>query len=229
MTMSPGALARRLLGDRAFRVAGRTYRAVFVDLDHQVRTLATEIPVGAHVLDVGGGDGEPLDRLLALRPDIRVTTIDITSRVGGWIAALHDARVERYPETTLERYLQASDRSADVLLLADVMHHVPPAIRPMFVSGIAELFRRQPTMRLIVKDVEPGHWRATLGYLSDRYITGDRDVAPISRSDLIELLTAGLAPLRWRETALFQQDAPNYALVFERPTSDDRLPEGCRC
>lgn len=220
-TVSPGALARRLLGDRAFRVAGRAYRSVFVDLNRLVRTLATEIPAGAHVLDVGGGDGEPLDRLLALRSDIRVTTIDVTKRVGGWIANEHDDRVERHPGTTLARYVSASLPTPDVVLLADVLHHIPTASRPDFLAGIAELLHRRPTLRLIVKDVEPGHWRSTLGYLSDRYVTGDNTVEPLSRSALIELLAENLGPLRWHETLLFQQDAPNYALVFQRPTTPD--------
>jgi hypothetical protein len=214
--MSPGALARRLLGDRAFRVAGRAYRSVFVDLDGEIATIATEIPSNAHVLDVGGGDGEPLDRLLALRPDVRVTTIDVAANVGSWISPVHAARVECRACTTLAEYLASGACLPDVLLLADVMHHVPPTQRPSFLTSIAELLRRQPALRLIVKDVEPGHWRATLGYWSDRYVTGDRDVSPVSRAALVELVRGACGPLAWRETPLYASDPPNYALVFER-------------
>jgi len=214
--MSPGAIARRVLGDRAFRVAGRAYRALFVDLDGEIAAIAAEIPFGAHVLDVGGGDGEPLDRLLALRSDIRVTTIDVAPEVGSWISPANAPRVERCPATTLAMHLASAATLPEVLLLADVMHHVPPASRPMFLADVAELVRRQPSLRLIVKDVEPGHWRATLGYWSDRYVTGDRDVAPVSREALVELVRGACGPLAWRETPLFARDPPNYALVFER-------------
>lgn len=214
--MSPGAIARRVLGDRAFRVAGRAYRAVFVDLDGEIAAIAAEIPRGAHVLDVGGGDGEPLDRLLTLRSDIRVTTIDVAPDVGSWISPANAPRVERCPATTLAMHLASAATLPDVLLLADVMHHVPPARRTEFLAAVAELLRRAPALRLIVKDVEPGHWRATLGYWSDRYVTGDRGVAPVSRAELVELLRGACGPLAWRETPLFARDPPNYALVFER-------------
>lgn len=214
--MSLGTLARRLLGDQTFRVAGRAYRSIFVDLDGEIGVLAAEIPESAHVLDVGGGDGEPLDRLLALRPDVRVTTIDVASRVGAWIGALHAARVERYANRTLAAHIASGAPPPDVLLLADVVHHIPSAARGGFFASVAELLRRQPRLRVIVKDVEPGHWRATLGYWSDRYVTGDRDVEPVSRVALVNLLDGICGPLRCRETPLFDRDPPNYALVFER-------------
>jgi hypothetical protein len=210
---------RKLLGDRAFRVAGNAYRAVFVDLDREIAAIAAEIPQGAHVLDVGGGDGEPLDRLLALRPDVRVTTIDVASRVGAWIDTAHAARVERGANRTLAEHIALDAPLPDVLLLADVVHHIPSLVRRGFFASVAELLRRQPRLRVIVKDVEPGHWRATLGYWSDRYVTGDRDVEPVSRAAMVDLLDGTCGPLCCRETPLFDQDPPNYALVFERKGS----------
>lgn len=213
--MSPGRIVRNLFGDRAFRVIGRGYRAVFVDLTREIAAIAAEIPPCAHVLDVGGGDGEPLDRLLARRPDIRVTTIDVSPSVGAWISAAHASRVTRMPATTLQRYLASGAPVPDVLLACDVVHHIPPAERAAFFAAVATLFERNGALRFIVKDVEPGHWRAMLGYLSDRYITGDRSVSPVSRAALIGTIAASRPGLRWRETRLFDADPPNYALVFE--------------
>jgi hypothetical protein len=213
--MSPGRFVRSVLGDRAFRAVGLAYRAVFVDLDREIAAIAAEIPPKAHVLDVGGGDGEPLDRLLALRPDIRVTTIDVSPSVGAWIAAAHADRVARVPATTLERYLATGGAVPDVLLACDVVHHIPPDRRAAFFATVAAVFERNSALRLIVKDVEPGHWRAALGYLSDRYITGDRAVSPVSRAALVRAIADSRPGLRWRETSLFDADPPNYALVFE--------------
>lgn len=206
---------RILLGDRAFRAVGRAYRAVFVDLNREIATIAAEIPPHAHVLDVGGGDGEPLDRLLALRPDIRVTTIDVSPSVGAWISEAHASRVVRIPSTTLERYLTSGAPIPDVLLACDVVHHIPRAVRAAFFAAVAVVFERNGGLRFIVKDVEPGHWRATLGYFSDRYVTGDRTVSPVSRADLVVAITGSRPGLHWRETGLFNADPPNYALVFE--------------
>ena len=213
--MSPGRFVRSVLGERAFRAVGRVYRAAFVDLDREVAAIAAEIPPQAHVLDVGGGDGEPLDRLLARRPDIRVTTIDVAPSVGAWIAAAHADRVVRVPSTTLEGYLASAAPVPEVLLACDVIHHIPPTERAAFFAAVATLFERNSALRFIVKDVEPGHWRATLGCLSDRYVTGDRAVSPVSRAELVEAITSSRPDLRWRETGLFDADPPNYALVFE--------------
>jgi 16S rRNA G527 N7-methylase RsmG len=80
--MALGQAIRRLLGPRLARFAGRCYRAIFVDLAKEAAALSTAIPRDAQVLDVGGGDGEPLNHLLALRPDLRVTTIDPGAVIG---------------------------------------------------------------------------------------------------------------------------------------------------
>ena len=217
--MSIGRLARNLLGERYARVAGRAYRALFVDMRKASAAIAEWIPPAAHVLDVGGGDGEPLNHLLALREDIRVTTIDVATGVGRWIDAPHLARVDRLDATSLDDYLASGRAVPDVLLLSDVMHHVPSEARDRFLAVVADLLTRSPQLRIIVKDVEPGHWRATLGYLSDRYVTGDRGVRPIGREELIQAMARMHADLCCQEAGLFAHDPPNYALVFWQPAS----------
>lgn len=214
--MSLGSGVRRLLGDRGSRVAGRAYRALFVDLARASAAIAAEIPRNARVLDVGGGDGEPLNHLLALRPDIRVTTIDIAPTVGQWIDPVHAGRVERLPRTTLQDYVRSGREPPEVLLVSDVMHHVPVGERAAFLATAVAVLDRSAHTRIIVKDVEPGHWRARLGLLSDRYVTGDRATRLVSRRELIDAMRAADARLRWSETGLFAADPPNYALVFER-------------
>jgi hypothetical protein len=212
--MSLGRIVRTLLSDRHARIAGRLYRALFVDLAKVSAAIAAEIPTGARVLDVGGGDGEPLNRLLELRPDIQVTTIDVAPRVGQWIEPRYLDRVTCMPSTSLEAYLASGAALPDILLLCDVMHHVPVAEREPFLAVVGDLLRRSQRTRLIVKDVEPGHWRATLGWLSDRYVTGDDAVRLISRNELVAAMRRAHDELRWHETSVFSSDPPNYALVF---------------
>jgi hypothetical protein len=211
-----GPAIRRVLGLRRARTLGRWYRAVFVDLAKEAAALASVIPPGAHLLDVGGGDGEPLNRLLALRSDIRITTIDPGPAVGLWIETRFHARVTRLPCTTLADYLAASRPDPDAVLIADVMHHIPEAARAGFLGSVRVLLERVPRLRIIVKDVEPGSWRALLGYWSDRYLSGDARVSPISRQRLVALLEELLGPLRHEETGLFEADRPNYAIAFFR-------------
>jgi hypothetical protein len=214
--LSVGSFVRKLLGKRLARLAGRRYRAIFVDLSKEAAVLAVAIPPNAHVLDIGGGDGEPLNHLLALRSDLQITTLDPRAEVGQWIDARYSGRVTRLAHTSLAKYLADGLADPDTLLIADVMHHVPPDARGEFLRSIRILLDRLPRLRIIVKDVEPGHWRARLGYWSDRYITGDRKVSPISSEEVVLLFQKHLGPLRHESTNLFVTDEPNYAIIFFR-------------
>jgi hypothetical protein len=118
------------------------------------------------------------------------------------------------PGTSLATYLESGKPLPDVLLLSDVIHHIPRDQRTVFLSSVRALLVRAPRLRVIVKDVEPGHLRATLGYLSDRYVTGDRAVELVARVDLVAAMQRAVGPVRWSETSLYDDDSPNYALVF---------------
>jgi hypothetical protein len=214
--MALGPTIRRLLGARLARRVGRWYRAIYVDLAKEAIALAAVIPRDAHLLDIGGGDGEPLNHLLALRPDLRVTTLDPRPVVGQWVEARFDSQVTRLPGTSLGEYLAGGRKDPDAILIADVLHHIPEAARASFLGSVRALLERTPQLLIIVKDVEPGSWRALLGYWSDRYITGDMDVSPISRENLVRLFEETLGPLRRNDTNLFQTDRPNYAMTFFR-------------
>lgn len=215
-SMTPGKALRRLLGPHLARRVGRRYRSIFVDLAKVAGVLSAAIPQGANVLDIGGGDGEPINHLLALRPDLTVTTIDPAPVVGQWIETRYHSRVIRLPRTTLAECLAENRYAPDVVLIADVLHHIPPAGRRDFLTSLQILLQRAPRLRMIVKDVEPGSWRALMGYWSDRYVTGDRHVSLISSTEMMSLFEEVLGPLHRETTALFEIDKPNYAIVFDR-------------
>ena len=222
--MTPGRVVRALLGLRLSRVVGRRYRAAFVDLEQVARALATAIPLGAHVLDVGGGDGEPLNNLLALRPDITVATINLAESVGQWIEPKHSNRVACFPRTSVRDYIGGGHPPPNVVLVSDVLHHIPAGVRRGFVTDLVSAFDHASTATLIVKDVEPGYLRATLGYWSDLYVTGDKTVKLISRAEVTSLLREIDPGFACDETGLFVADAPNYVLLCVRPAagSDSR-------
>ena len=214
--MALGPLIRRCLGLRLARWAGEHYRAIYVDLAKVAAALAAVIPRDAHLLDVGGGDGQPINHLLSVRPDLTITTLDPAPAVGQWIDALYDGQVKRLPRTSFAEYVACAHAHADVVLIADVMHHIPEPARHNFLDSVGVLLDREPSLRIIVKDVEPGHWRALLGFWSDRYVTGDRNVSLISRDDVARLFEQVLGPLHRKDTDLFKKDRPNYAIVFRR-------------
>jgi hypothetical protein len=211
-----GHSIRRLLGPSLARRAGRWYRTIFVDLGKVADAVAAVLPRDAHVLDIGGGDGQPLNYLLALRPDLLITTLDPAPVVGQWLDERFTARVTRLPGTSLEEYLSDGGPNPDAILIADVLHHIPESARTRFLGSVRILLERAPRLRIIVKDVEPGSWRAQLGYWSDLYITGDRHVSLISRQGVVRLLEESLGPLHREDTDLFKLDKPNYAMVFYR-------------
>jgi hypothetical protein len=78
-------------------------------------------------------------------------------------------------------------------------------------------FARERLRLLMVKEVAPTGWRARLGLLSDHYVTGDRHVRQLTPDDVRTLVARVFPDLVARETPLFERDAPNYCLLFERP------------
>jgi SAM-dependent methyltransferase len=77
------------------------------------RHLAKLLPPNAYVLDVGCGDGALAALLLELRPDIRVEGVDVLVRP-------HTAIPVRPFDGVRIPY---DDRSVDVVLMVDVLHH----------------------------------------------------------------------------------------------------------
>jgi hypothetical protein len=215
--MSIGSVTRKVLGKRLFRVAGRIYRAVFVDLREVALACVKAIPEGAHVLDIGGGDGEPINHLLELRSDLRFTMVDLNPVVGSSIRAEHLAKVERLPGTSIREYLESGRPMPQAIMINDVLHHVPPPHRPTFFADLRELVERAKGAVVIIKDVEPGTFRANLSYWADKYISGDKTVSLVSRGDLTRTLHGLFGDVAIRETPLFAKDAPNYSVVFSVP------------
>lgn len=200
--MSLGQFARRLLGD-GFQPFGEAYRRCFVDMPRVAGWMAPHLPRNARVLDIGGGDGYVVGLLLDLRPDISVTMTDLAPLIGGFLTQAQLARVTLCPETPVS----AINGAFDTITITDVIHHVRPAERRRFLAEVGEAAKRVGCSRVMVKDVEPGGFRAKLAELGDRYITGDRHVRFLS-------YRAVSIPGYRKQEAVFP-DYPNYCLRFE--------------
>lgn len=97
--------------------------------------IATLLPDGASVLDVGCGDGLLAARLIELRPDITVRGVDVLVRAGAAIP------VQGFDGT----HLPLPDKSVDVALSVDVLHHT---LEP----GTLLREMRRVSSRIVVKD-----------------------------------------------------------------------------
>lgn len=215
--MKIGPAVRRLMPRGFERRAAAVYRRVFVDLRKIVAVLVKALPADAHLLDVGGGDGELLNHLLAARPDLRVTMVDVAGSVGKFVEPAHGGRVRRLPCTTIETHLERLEAPYDAALVSDVMHHLPGGYRPQFLRSIRGALA--PGGSIFVKDIEPGHPIAWLSLVCDRYVSGDRGVALVSLVELVALAEAELAPLAAAaEIGLHRVDAPNYLVRLDLAT-----------
>jgi cyclopropane fatty-acyl-phospholipid synthase-like methyltransferase len=210
--MSIGSAARSILGKRWFPVVGGWYRSVFVDLARVVDCLP-DLPPGARVLDIGGGDGQMINILLAKNPSLRITMLDRSPSLGSFLEPALKAHVRLLPSTSLRDYAAMASEVPDLVIIGDVIHHVPVARRAEFFCDMKSVLRGQATT-LFVKDLEPGHFRSTLSLWADRYISGDRLVSLASRETVTTLVRGAFPDAEVRSTKLFELDCPNYALTF---------------
>ena len=118
-------LLNRLHGDYVFK--RRIERLAF--------WLASTIPPNANVLDIGAGDGSLDSLLLVRRPDIRIDGLDVLVRRDTAIP------VQQFNG----RQIPFADRSWDVALFVDVLHHTEDAL-----NLLAEAARVSRTV--IIKD-----------------------------------------------------------------------------
>lgn len=212
--MTLGSLARTLLGDRAFVRVADAYRAIFVNLDALVDCLPRFAP-GTEILDVGGGDGAVLDRVLARNPGVSATLVDLAPQVGVAIAAERRERVRLLPATRVAALRERGAPAPDVVICSDLLHHVPPDAREALLREVRDIAGERAL--LIVKDVAPGGLRAGLSVFADRWISGDRGVQLIGPRDACALVARVFPSHVADETPLLDRDRPNYCIVFAPP------------
>ena len=215
--MALGPMVRGWMPPKIERRLAGIYRSVFVDLRKLAAVLASELVPDAMLLDVGGGDGELLNHLLAARPDVRVTMVDVAPSVGRFIEPRYREQVELHPSTSLEQHLVSLAPSYDAVLVSDVMHHLPAHYRKSFLQAAASTLA--PGGSIFVKDLEPGHVVSWLSLLCDKYISGDRGVVLISAEELGAVASRALPPHRLSEAGLMSADRPNYLLRIELSTA----------
>ena len=210
--MTPGMIVREVLGEKRFAVVGRLWRSMFVDLEKVVDSFAPLEP-GAEILDIGGGDGELENVLLARHSSARITMIDLGQRIGSGLRPEFRPRVEILPGTSIRACKALGRRPPSLVIVSDVVHHVPAPAREEFFRDIRDLLEGHPAT-MIVKDVQPGSLHAGFAWFADRYISGDRNVSFMSDDDVERLVRSVFPGIRCERTDLLVRNPPNYCLRF---------------
>ena len=181
--MALGPTIRKLFG-RYERQISEQYRSIYVDVDAFVATVQSWAVSPKRILEVGCGEGAVTERLAAAYPDAKITAIDITPRVGRLYAGPRDKVT--FLQSPVQEIAASEPRQFDLVVLSDVMHHVPDALRQDILNAIKGALA--PGGVFVFKDWERNgtliHWMC---FASDRFLTGDR-VAYMTRKEARAML-----------------------------------------
>jgi len=180
--MPIGTTVRRLLGPLETKAID-LYRGYFIDLEELVRDIASFGDFD-RVLEIGAGDGLVCALMRDAMPKAEILGIDIDGATGRMVSD-HE-RIE-FRQVSTGELLTEAHPPFDLVIIVDVLHHVPVADRPALIRDAVDLLA--PGGLLVVKDWERDdglHHRVT--YFADRYISGDRTVAFMTRDELLDVV-----------------------------------------
>ena len=181
--MAIGGTVRRLFG-RHERLVSDLWRGMFMSVDHWTRTIGTWAPDPKRILELGCGEGCSTTRIAALYPNAVIDAVDVASHAGRLYEGPTD-RV-RFRVITAENLARECPGAYDLIVITDVLHHVPHGERDSFLAAVRILLA--PGGVLAFKD---WHRNAApiyyLGYAADRWLTGDR-IAYLTRAEARQLL-----------------------------------------
>ena len=168
--MPIGPVVRRMFG-RHEHIIAALYRSVFIDLDDFAERIGAWVPKAQRILEVGCGEGAVTERLAQLYPEADILAIDIMPAVGRLYRGPRDRVTFR--ETTVQEVAAEQPGAFDLVILSDVVHHVPLPLREAIIAAVRTCVA--PGGLFLFKDwkrtATPIHW---LCHAGDRWLTGDR-------------------------------------------------------
>ena len=167
--MSIGRAVRTRLG-RFEKPVSDLYRSRFISLDACARLLAANTRAES-ILEVGCGDGQMAERLLARFAAATYVGIDVAPEVG----RLYRGEPARASFMSIDSrsFLGATSDRYDLVVVVDVLHHVPRPARVDLLEDIREL--TAPRGHYVLKDWVRSRSAVHLAvWASDRLLTGDR-------------------------------------------------------
>ncbi len=210
--MGIGAIVRKAFGPLEPKVA-EAYRELYMSLEDYAAQLHDWAPQASRILEVGGGEGAVTEILAAAYPDAEILSIDIMPQIGRLYRGPRD-RVE-FREATVQEIAQQLPGQFDLVMLSDVVHHIPQDLRAEVLDALASCIA--PGGRFILKDwartPTPIHW---LSYASDRWLTGDK-IAYLTPEEMKHLLGTAAPSLNRIDEGRIKPWLNNFTLIFEKP------------
>lgn len=166
--MSLGSKIRRAFGPFE-RPVTNLYRSIFVDLNSLIKIISLNSQPDS-ILEIGCGEGAVTEKLAETFPSANIVAIDISPSLGRQFQG-NTRRVE-FKQITVDDYLQSTDSKFDLVLICDVLHHVPIDEHEEILKTAIKLLSGSGT--LILKEWEHrNNLINQFSYLMERYVTQD--------------------------------------------------------
>jgi SAM-dependent methyltransferase len=208
--MRPGPVIRSLFGPYEHWVS-EAYRRMFVSLDDFAELMSTWVPQAQRILEVGCGEGAMTERITRKYPNASVIAIDITPKVGRLFRG--KASNVTFSQEFVEDVARREPASFDLIVLADVLHHVPVVARQSLMNAISQSMTANGSF--IFKDwvasSSPIHW---ICGATDRYLTGDK-VSHVTPDGVGPLLTDTFGAGAIRQTDTVRPWKNNLAVLVQ--------------
>ncbi|MGB7654494.1 MAG: class I SAM-dependent methyltransferase [Novosphingobium sp.] len=208
--MAIGATVRRAFGKHERKVS-ELWRAIFVDLDAWTAAVREWAPGATRILELGCGEGYSTERLAAAFPEAQIDAVDIADNIGRLYQGPRDK--VQFRQIFAEELAAQQPGSYDLIILADVIHHVPKAARQSLLKAVRTLLA--PGGVLLFKDWARNHTPIYyFGYASDRWLTGDR-IEYLTPGEASEMLRSIFGPASLVSGKRIRPWQNNYAFMVQ--------------
>lgn len=208
--MRIGPTVRHLFGPYEYVITS-LYRRFFVDLGAFAKDISKLNPTT--LLEVGCGEGLLTRQLCQAMPEAVFVGVDICDGVGRLFPSdVKERSSVEFHQFTIFDFIQSDSRKFDVIVVCDVLHHIPTDSRRDFLVAVGSMLT--PGGVLIVKD-----WEKTfsfihfLAYFSDRVITGDR-ISYLTVNTMKNLVTEAIPTLKVQDCRRIRPYDNNFYLTF---------------
>ncbi|WP_238368505.1 class I SAM-dependent methyltransferase [Mesobacterium pallidum] len=168
---SIGRTVRKAFGPYERQVS-ELYRRIFIDLEDMSRAIR-DWSEPTDILEIGCGEGALAERLTRDFPQAHYTGIDIIPHLG----RLYEGPADRvqFQQVTAEDLAVQQPGRFDLVVINDVLHHVPDALREGILVAARDLLA--PGGKLVFKDWvrRPTPIHAAV-YVADVHVGGDKGV-----------------------------------------------------